>query len=101
MCSARPAKYVMKLLLTILLLLSSQHSHCQFSFPQDFLSDFAEFIKKQRAAKPAGEDELNEKWQQSQYMCSMFSTQHSQLSNERYKNLIWTSGLTYVKSFIK
>lgn len=65
------------------------------------IEDFARFIKKQRADNPGGENELYAKWQQSQYMYSMFSTQHHQLSNERYKNLSWTTGLAYIKSFVK
>jgi hypothetical protein len=65
------------------------------------LEDFARFIKKQRADNPAGENELYAKWQQSQYMYSMFSTQHHQLANERYKNLTWTTSLAYIKSFVK
>ncbi len=65
------------------------------------LEDFAGFIKKQRADNPAGENELYAKWQQSQYMYSMFSTHHDQLANERYKNLTWTTGLDYIKSFVK
>lgn len=65
------------------------------------LDDFAQYIKKQRANNPAGENELYAKWQQSQYMYSMFSTQHQQLSNERYKNLTWTTGLDYIKTFVK
>ncbi len=63
--------------------------------------DFLRFIKKQRAENPAGENELYAKWQQGQYMYSMFTTHHNQLSNERYKNLTWTSGLEYIKSFVK
>jgi nucleoside-diphosphate-sugar epimerase len=65
------------------------------------LDDFARFIKKQRADNPAGENELYAKWQQSQYMYSMFSTQHHQVANERYKNLTWTTALAYIKSFMK
>lgn len=65
------------------------------------LEDFARFIKKQRADNPAGENELYAKWQQSQYMYSMFATQHHQLSNERYKNLTWTTSLAFIKSFVK
>lgn len=61
---------------------------------------FAGFIKKQRAENPAGENELYAKWQQSQYMYSMFSTHHKHLSNDRYKNLNWTSSLAYLKSFL-
>ena len=65
------------------------------------LEDFVQFIKKQRADNPAGENELYAKWQQAQYMYSMFSTQHTQLANERYKNLTWTTGLAFLKSFVK
>jgi NAD(P)-dependent dehydrogenase (short-subunit alcohol dehydrogenase family) len=65
------------------------------------LEDFAENIKKQRADNPAGEYELYAKWQQGQYMLSMFSTQHRQLANDRYPNLTWTTGLDYIKSFVK
>ena len=65
------------------------------------LEGFAQYIKKQRAENPAGENELYAKWQQSQYMYSMFSTQHHQLSNERYQNLTWTAGSSYIKSFVK
>ena len=65
------------------------------------LEDFAGFIKKQRAENPAGEQELYAKWQQSQYMYSMFSTHHHQLANERYKNVSWTTGLDFIKSFMK
>jgi hypothetical protein len=69
--------------------------------PLSSLDDFARFIVNQRANNPAGENELYAKWQQSQYMYSMFSTQHHQLANERYKNLTWTTGLDYIKSFVK
>jgi hypothetical protein len=65
------------------------------------LEDFAQIIKKQRAENPAGENELYAKCQQAQYMYSMFSTQHSVLSNERYKNLTWTTGSEFIKSFLK
>ena len=65
------------------------------------LSDFAQFIKKQRADNPAGENELYAKWQQAQYMYSMFTTKHSKLVIDRYKNLEWTSGVDYIKSFVK
>lgn len=65
------------------------------------LDDFAQFIKKQRGDNPAGEFELYAKWQQAQYMYSMFSTHHHQLSNLRYENLSWTTGLEYIRSFVK
>tara|TARA_R110002020_G_scaffold145178_1_gene318472 strand:- start:17513 stop:18409 length:897 start_codon:yes stop_codon:yes gene_type:complete len=65
------------------------------------MENFAVFIKKQRADNPAGEMELYAKWQQSQYMYSMFSTQHQHLAYRRYENLTWTSALTYLQSFLR
>ncbi len=65
------------------------------------MEDFARSIKKQRADNPAGEHELYAKWQQSQYMYSMFSTQHGELSNERYKDLKWEGATAYLRSFVK
>lgn len=65
------------------------------------MEDFADFIKKQRADNPAGEKELYARWQQSQYMYSMFSTRHHQLANWRYGNLTWTTGLAYLRSFVR
>jgi nucleoside-diphosphate-sugar epimerase len=64
------------------------------------LEDFAQIIKKQRADNPAGENELYAKWQQSQYMYSMFSTHHRKLDNDRYENLTWSTGSAYIKSFV-
>jgi hypothetical protein len=34
-------------------------------------------------------------------MYSMFTTHHNQLANDRYKNLTWTTGSAYIKSFVK
>lgn len=65
------------------------------------MEEFAQFIKKQREDNPAGETELYAKWQQSQYLYSMFSTHHNTLSNSRYPNLTWTTAATYLKSFVK
>ncbi len=65
------------------------------------MEDFAAFIKKQRADHPAGETELYAKWQQSQYLYSMFSTHHNELSNGRYANLNWTTASAYLKTFVK
>ncbi len=65
------------------------------------LDDFAQFIKKQRAQYPAGENELYAKWQQGQYMYSMFTTHHTQLANERYSNLRWTTSLDFLRSFVR
>ncbi|WP_262152655.1 NmrA family NAD(P)-binding protein [Chryseobacterium foetidum] len=64
------------------------------------LEDFAEYIRKQRADNPAGENELYAKFQQGQYMYSMFSTQHNNLENNRYKGISWTIGIDYIKTFL-
>ena len=65
------------------------------------MEDFNASIKKQRVEYPAGENELYAKWQQGQYMYSMFSTQHSKLSNERYKSVSWTTYYEYLQSFVQ
>ncbi|MEO6639381.1 MAG: NmrA family NAD(P)-binding protein [Ginsengibacter sp.] len=65
------------------------------------LEDFAQSIKKQRAENPAGENELYAKWQQAQYMYSMFTTHHQQLDNDRYPNLTWTTSKAFLQSFVK
>ena len=65
------------------------------------LEDFARYIKKQRINDPAGEDELYAKWQQSQYLYCMFSTQHHQLANGRYQNIDWVSAREYLETFVR
>ncbi|WDF45329.1 NmrA family NAD(P)-binding protein [Chryseobacterium sp. KACC 21268] len=65
------------------------------------LEDFAEYIRKQRAEDPTGENELYAKFQQGQYMYSMFKTQHNDLATERYNGILWTSGIDYLKTFLK
>ncbi len=49
------------------------------------------YNKKERAANPAGENELYPKWQGSQYMHSMFSAQNKSLDNSRYADITWAS----------
>ena len=65
------------------------------------LENFAAFIKKQRAEDPAGEHELYAKFQQGQYMYSMFTTQHTKITNDRYEGISWTSGIDYLKTFLR
>ena len=65
------------------------------------IESFAALIKKQRDANTAGENNLYADFQQSQYMYSMFTTQHTKLANYHYKGLTWTSGLDFIKSFVK
>lgn len=64
------------------------------------IDDFGAYLKKQRAENPAGEHELYAKWQQGQYMYSMFTTQQTNLANDRYENITWTTGLDYIRSFV-
>lgn len=65
------------------------------------LENFAEYIKKQRADNPAGENELYAKFQQGQYIYSMFTTQHNDLSNDRYPEILWTKSIDYLKTFLQ
>jgi hypothetical protein len=65
------------------------------------LENFAAFIRKQRAENPASENELYAKFQQGQYMYSMFTTQHSKLLNDRYKGILWTDSITFFRTFLK
>ena len=53
--------------------------------------------KAARAAHPEGENELYCRWQQGQYMQSMFSTQHESLENHRYPDVGWTNLEAFVK----
>jgi nucleoside-diphosphate-sugar epimerase len=53
------------------------------------LEDLRAYNKEQRAAHPEGENELYAKWQQSQYIQSMFTTQHATLDNDRYPGIEW------------
>ena len=48
------------------------------------------FNKAQRAAHPEAEQELYAKWQQSQYLYSMFLAHHDTLDNDRYEGLTWS-----------
>jgi nucleoside-diphosphate-sugar epimerase len=55
------------------------------------LDKLSAYNKRERAAHPEGENELYPKWQQSQYMHSMFSVHHDKLDNDRYSDLVWTA----------
>jgi nucleoside-diphosphate-sugar epimerase len=56
---------------------------------QGSLEDLRSYNKRERAAYPQGENELYAKWQQSQYIQSMFSTNHSSHDNDRYPEIKW------------
>ncbi len=55
------------------------------------LADLAAYNRHERAANPDGENQLYPRWQQGQYMQSMFSTLNDPLDNGRYPDLRWTS----------
>ncbi|WP_041257362.1 NmrA family NAD(P)-binding protein [Fibrella aestuarina] len=55
------------------------------------LDELAAYNKRERAAHPEGEQEVFPRWQQSQYMQSMFSVQHESLDNDRYAGIAWVS----------
>lgn len=55
------------------------------------MESFSAYNKTQRAANPAGENELYPNWQQAQYLYSMFFVHHDTLDNERYPELAWSS----------
>jgi len=55
------------------------------------MEGFSAYNKIQRANNPAGEEELYPKWQQAQYLYSMFLVHHEQLDNARYPELTWSN----------
>jgi NAD(P)-dependent dehydrogenase (short-subunit alcohol dehydrogenase family) len=71
--------------------LSEQHKGSKFQLVhRGAMSDFSAYNKTQRAAHPEGEKELYAKWQQSQYLYSMFLVHHPALDNDRYPELSWS-----------
>lgn len=65
------------------------------------LEHFAEAIKKQRPEDPAGENELYAKFQQGQYMYSMFMVQNNEPAHDRYKGILWSSSTDYLRTFLQ
>ncbi|GAB3494124.1 hypothetical protein GCM10027341_09880 [Spirosoma knui] len=55
------------------------------------MAEFHAYNQRERAAHPEGEQEVYPRWQQSQYMQSMFSVQNAPLDNDRYPDVSWTS----------
>jgi hypothetical protein len=64
--------------------------------PMGSMSDFSASNKRDRAAYPAGEQELFPSWQAKQYLYSMFSVQNQPLDNERYPDIQWTSAMDVI-----
>lgn len=54
------------------------------------MEDFSAYNKAQRAAQPEGENQLYSKWQQAQYLYSMFLVHHPNFDNDRYDGLSWS-----------
>ena len=55
------------------------------------VDDLAAYTRRERAAHPEGEQDLNASWQGMQYLVSMLQTHHQHLDNDRYPGLSWTS----------
>lgn len=71
--------------------LSEQYKNKRFSLvDMGTLEDFSAHNKIMRAEYSAGENELYPKWQQAQYLYSMFLVQHPNLDNSRYPDLTWS-----------
>jgi hypothetical protein len=74
-----------------LVALSEQHKGSKFQLTHmGSLENFSAYNKAQRAAHPEGENELYPRWQQAQYMYSMFLAHHSSLDNNRYEGISWS-----------
>jgi len=74
-----------------LVTLSEQHKGSGFQLiGMGSMEEFSAYNKQQRSANPEGENELYPKWQQAQYMYSMFLVHHSELDNNRYEGLSWS-----------
>jgi len=73
-----------------LVALSEQYKGRKFELADmGSMEAFSAYNKIQRAQYPAGEEELYPKWQQAQYLCSMFLVHHEALDNGRYPDLAW------------
>jgi nucleoside-diphosphate-sugar epimerase len=65
--------------------------------PMGTLADLNAHNQRERAAHPEGEQEVFPRWQQSQYIQSMFSLEIDTLDNDRYPDLTWTSAHEMIK----
>lgn len=54
------------------------------------MEGFSAYNKIQRLQDPEGEEQLYPKWQQAQYLYSMFLAHHQELDNSRYPDLVWS-----------
>jgi NAD(P)-dependent dehydrogenase (short-subunit alcohol dehydrogenase family) len=82
--------------------LSSDYSSEAFELKDmGSLEAFSNYNKAERAANPEGEHELYPRWQQAQYIYSMFYAHHSHLDNDRYEGLSWSSARELIRTIIR
>ena len=75
-----------------LVALSKQHKGQEFKLHHmGTMEEFSAYNKLQRSAHPEGENDLYPKWQQAQYLYSMFLVHHNELNNDRYQGLNWST----------
>lgn len=71
--------------------LSGKHKGKKFELVANgSMANFSSYNKELRAKDSKGEEELYPKWQQSQYLYSMFLVHHETLDNNRYPGLLWS-----------
>ncbi len=68
--------------------------------PMGSVEELAAYNRRERAAHPEGESEVFPRWQQSQYLHSMFSTHVDVLDNGRYPSLEWTSAEVFLSGLL-
>lgn len=74
-----------------LVALSEQYKDKRFELvDMGSMEGFSAYNKMQRAEYPAGENELYPKWQQAQYIYSMFLVHHETIDIDRYQGLEWS-----------
>ncbi|TFF34145.1 NmrA family NAD(P)-binding protein [Mucilaginibacter psychrotolerans] len=77
--------------------LSEQYKGSKFDLiDMGSMEGFSAYNKTLRAAHPEGENELYPKWQQAQYLYSMFLVHHTNLDNDRYEGLSWSPVATNI-----
>jgi hypothetical protein len=74
-----------------LVLLSEKTKGSRFTLlNRGSMDSFSAANKTLRAEDPAGENDLYPRWQQAQYMYSMFLVHHDSFDNARYEGLTWS-----------
>ena len=82
--------------------MSTQFQHEPFTMVNmGTLEALSKRNKQDRMADPEGEKELYPRWQQAQYLHSMFFAHHNHLDNDRYKDLKWASATEIIQQSLK